>query len=60
MQAKIQEREKAHIMNRELVTKNCGLQSHVDRLTKEVQKLKDKLDSAEKPVKTLQSQQIRP
>lgn len=35
MQAKLLEREKVHNVNRDLVTKNCGQQSLIDRLQKD-------------------------
>ena len=39
---KVNERERVHTQNRDLVTKNCGLQSLVDKLKKDVQALNRK------------------
>ena len=42
MKVKLQERERAHNQARDLVTKNCGLQSAIDRLKRDVKELKSK------------------
>jgi hypothetical protein len=41
---KFQERERVHLQNRDLVTKNCGQQSQIDSLKKQVEKLQKQLD----------------
>ena len=44
LQSKYNERERVHQQNRDLVTKNCALQSQVDFLKKKVSDLESKLD----------------
>ena len=44
MNHKFQERERVHLQNRDLVTKNCGQQSQIDFLKKQVEKLQKQLD----------------
>ena len=44
LQSKYNERERVHQQNRDLVTKNCALQSQVDFLKKKVSDLETKLD----------------
>lgn len=41
LQIKLSERERVHLQNRDLVTKNCGQQSQIDHLKRQVQKLEE-------------------
>ena len=44
IQQKLSERERVHFQNRDLVTKNCGQQSHIDKLKRDVQALQRKVE----------------
>ena len=46
LKARLVEREKVHQQNKDLVTKNCNQSSHIDRLKKQYDELKRKLDDA--------------
>ena len=47
MQSRLNEREKVHQVNRDLVTKNCGQSSHIDKLLRDNKALKEKLEAAQ-------------
>ena len=57
MKQKLQERERVHGQNKDLVTKNCGQQSAIDQLRRQVQELKAKLELMNNERHKLESQQ---
>ncbi len=55
LQNKLAERERVHIQNRDLVTKNCGQQSQIDNLKRQMLQMTSKMEE----MQTEKDKQVR-